>query len=148
MNLHRDHIAGGGLLIVALAVTAFSRDLEIGTLVSPGPGMLPHLAIGLIALFASVLLVGAGQSPAISELTWSDLSHAVRVTGVAAISAALYERHGFVLTMSLMIFALLVAVERVSLWRSALFAVGLTGGTYLLLAKLLKSPLPIGPFGI
>ena len=45
MQLRKDHIAGGVPLLAALGVLSLSRDLEIGTLASPGPGMLPHLAI-------------------------------------------------------------------------------------------------------
>ncbi len=147
MTLRRDHIVGGVLLAIAAAVFAFSGDLPAGTLGSPGPGMLPTISLGLIAAFALTLLAGAAQSPPFAETEWTDLSHAVSVTIAAAVAIAVYEYLGFVITMSGLIFCLLALIERLPLWRAALYAVAVPVGTKLLLGTVLKSPLPQSSFG-
>ena len=147
MTLRRDHIVGGVLIAVAAAVFAVSGDLPAGTLGSPGPGMLPYISLGLIAAFALTLLIGARQSPPFAATEWSDLPHAVSVTIAAAIAIAVYEKLGFVITMAGLIFVLLASVERLPLWRAALYAGAVPVGIKLLLGTVLKSPLPLGPFG-
>ncbi len=147
MTLRRDHIVGATLLAIAAAVFALSGDLPAGTLGSPGPGMLPYISLALIASFAVTLFFGAAQSPPLAETEWADLPHAVSVTIAAAVAVAVYEKLGFVITMAGLIFALLALVERLSLWRAALYAIAIPAGTRLLLGTVLKSPLPQGPFG-
>ena len=147
MILRRDHVVGCVLLVVAALVYLLSGDLPAGTLGSPGPGMLPYLSLALIASFALVLLVSAGSSPPFAETLWSDLPHAASVTVAAVLAVALYERLGFLITMTALIFGVLALIERVALWRAALYALGITIGTKVLLTVLLKSPLPQGPFG-
>ncbi len=147
MILHRDHVVGGGLLAAAVAVLVLSGDLPFGTLGAPGPGMVPMLAIGLIALFATVLLAGARQSPVMAAITWPELPHAIGVIVAAALAALLYERLGFLLTMALMMFGLLAGLEKVPVWRATIYSLSVAIGAKLLLSTLLKSPLPTGPLG-
>ena len=147
MTLRRDHVVGGVLLVVAALVYLSSGDLPTGTLGSPGPGMLPYVSLGLIACFALVLLVSARESPPFAETQWSDLPHAASVTVAAVLAIALYENLGFLITMTTLIFGLLALIERVEIWRAAVYALGITIGTKVLLTTLLKSPLPQGPFG-
>lgn len=147
MTLNRDHVVAGVLLTLAALALVLSKDLPFGTLGSPGPGMLPMLAIGLIAALSIALLVGARKSPLASATEWGELKHAAAVTVAAAAATALYEPLGFLLTMTLLIFGLLVIVERIKLLPAAAYAVGLVLGVKVLLGTLLKSPLPIGPFG-
>ena len=77
MILRRDHVVGGVLLAVAALVYLMSGDLPAGTLGSPGPGMLPYIALAAIALFAVTLLLAARESPPFAETQWLDLPHAV-----------------------------------------------------------------------
>lgn len=148
MTLRRDHVVAAVLLGLAAIALVLSTELPVGTLGSPGPGMLPMIAIGFITLFSLVLLTAARNSPPFAETRWSELPHAASVTIAAAIGTILYERLGFVMTMALLIFCVLVVVERARLLPAAAYALGLTLGVKLLLGTLLKSPLPIGPFGI
>ncbi len=147
MILRRDHVVGVVLLAVAALTTLASGDLRAGTLGSPGPGMLPYIALGCIALFASALLLGARESPPFAETEWSDLPHAISVAAAALLAVAFYEKLGFLITMTALIFGVLALIERVALWRAALYALAVTLGAKLLLTTLLKSPLPQGPFG-
>jgi hypothetical protein len=113
----------------------------------PGAGMLPKLVLGLMIVLGAVVMVRAGESPPLATLSWSDQRHAVRVVAVTAAVIALYTVLGFIITMALMMFALLFAIERRPLLPAAAFSLGVTVFAYLLFATLLKSPLPHGLIG-
>jgi hypothetical protein len=145
--LRRDHIAGAAFIIGGALVLAVSGDLPVGSMAMPGAGMLPKLVLGLMIVLGAVVMVRAGESPPLATLSWSDLRHAVRVVAVTAAVIALYTVLGFIITMALMMFALLFAIERRPLLPAAAFSLGVTVFAYLLFATLLKSPLPHGLIG-
>ena len=110
MTLRADHVAGGIAIAAAVAVLAVSGDLPVGTLAFPGAGMLPTLVCVLMILFGVLLIARAGLSPPFAEISWSDLPHALRVIIITAIAVALYQTLGFIITMTLLLFAL-IALE-------------------------------------
>jgi hypothetical protein len=142
--LRRDHVGGGAFVVIGAVILALSGDLPFGTLASPGAGMLPKLAVGLMMLLGLVLLARAGESPPFADLAFADLPHALRVVIVAAVSVALYTTLGFAASMSVMLFALVFAIERRPIVYAAAFSAGVTLIAYLLFNRLLKSPLPGG----
>lgn len=144
MILRRDHIAGGAFVAAGVIVLAVSHDLPFGTLASPGAGMLPVLVIALMILFGLILLLRAGSSPPITEISWGDLPHALRVTAVAAAAALAYTPLGFVITMSLMLFVLIYAIERQPLLPSLAIAIPVPILIYLAFDHALKTPLERG----
>jgi hypothetical protein len=146
MILRRDHIAGGVFVAAGALVFAMSGDLPFGTLASPGAGMLPKLALGLLMAFGAIILIRAGESPPLAEIPWSDFRHALTVVIVSAVAIALYTVVGFVLSVTLLLFVLLFFIEHRSLWRALAVSIGVAGGSYLLFSMLLKSPLPPMPF--
>ena len=146
MTLRADHVAGGAAIVAAVAVLAVSGDLPFGTMTFPGAGMMPKLICTLMILFGIVLIARAGTSPAFASISWSDLPHALRVFAITAAAAALYTTLGFVLTMSLMLFAL-IALERRNLLAAAAFSLGVTLSTYALFTVALKTPLEQGLLG-
>src|SRR3954470_18002229 len=109
MILRRDHIAGGAFVVAAVAVLALSGDLPIGSMGMPGAGMLPKLVLGLMIAFGLILIASGSESPAIATVPWADLPHAIRVVAITALAIVLYTVLGFIITMSLLLFALLVA---------------------------------------
>jgi hypothetical protein len=147
VTLRRDHVAGGAFVVAGALILAVSGDLPFGTLASPGAGMLPKLVIGLMMAFGLILLLRAGESPPFAAVAWGDLPHAARVVGLTAAGVALYTTLGFLLTISLMLFALTFAVERRPFLHAAGFSLGVTGVAYFLFSTLLKSPLPRGLMG-
>ena len=148
MTLHRDHVAGAGLIALGALVLWLGRELPFGTLASPGPGMLPDIAtVGLIA-FAAVLMTRAAGSPPLASIAWGDLPHAAAVMAAAGVAISLYTTLGFVLTITLLLFGLLAALERVGLVRALAVSLAVTAATYVLIAVLLKSTLPRGPLGL
>jgi len=139
-----DHVAGGAFVLLGIVVFAISGDLPFGTMSAPGAGMMPKLMAGLMMAFALVLIAGAGSSPALASIDWSDRTHAALVVAATAAATALYRPLGFLITMSLLIFSLLVVVERRNLVRAAAYSIGLTVFAYWLFGIALKSPLERG----
>jgi len=144
MILRRDHIAGCLFVLAALGVLVLSGDLPVGSMAMPGAGMMPKLVLGLMIVFGLVLMLRARESPPMATLLWADLPHAIQVVVLAAVAVALYTVLGFIITMSLLLFSLLVVVERRSLVPAAAFSIGVTVFAYFLFATVLKSPLPHG----
>lgn len=125
-------------------VFAISGDLPFGSLTAPGAGMLPKLAAGLMMVFALMLIAGARASEPMATIDWSDWRHAGLVLVIAAAAIMAYRPLGFLITMSLLVFLLLVVVERRNALRAAAYAIGLTLFAYWLFGKALKSPLERG----
>ena len=140
----RDHLAGGVFVAAGLLVFAVSGDLPVGSMAMPGAGMMPKLVTSLMLAFGVIVLLRAGESPPLAEVSWADLAHAARVIAVTAGAIALYEWLGFLVTMSLLLFSLIFIVERKPLLPALAFSVGVTVFAYVLFGTLLKSPLPRG----
>ncbi len=146
MTLRADHVAAGAAIGAAVAVLAVSGDLPFGTVSFPGAGMMPKLICALMILFGIALVARAGASPPFASISWSDLPHAARVFAITAVAVALYTTLGFIITMSLMLFAL-VALEGRNLLAAAAFSLGVTLSTYALFTVALKTPLEQGLLG-
>jgi hypothetical protein len=146
MNVRADHIAGGAFIALGIVVFILGWDLPFGRITAPGAGMLPKLTAGLMIAFGAAIAFAGSHGEKLPAMPWGDFSHAAKVTAIAAFATYLYSRIGFLLTMPLLIFALLAAVERRRLVTSAAFAVGLTLFAYWLFAIVLKSPLERGTF--
>lgn len=124
---------------------AISGDLPFGRLSAPGAGMMPKLAAGLMMLFAGFLILAARRDgEPLSSIDWSDRGHAALVVAITAAAVVAYRHLGFLVTMSLLVFALLVIVERRKALVAAAYSVGLTLFAYWLFGKALKSPLERG----
>ena len=65
----------------------------------------------------------------------------------AAIAISLYQTLGFILTMTLLVFTLLMAVERKNIFRAAAYSLGLTMIAWWVFGTALKSPLETGILG-
>lgn len=144
MQVRRDHVAGGAMLIAGALVLAASTDLPFGTLASPGAGMLPTVVVVFLMAFASVLWLGAGASPPLGAIAWTDAAHALRVVSATAAAVALYVPLGFIASIALLLFVLTFLVERKSLLSSLAFSAGATLLAYLVFASALNAPLPRG----
>jgi hypothetical protein len=147
MNLRTDHVAGGAFVVFGLVVIALSGDLPVGSLSFPGAGMMPKLVAGLIVGFGFWLILSAATSAPLAGLSWSDLPHATRVTAITACAVALYQTLGFILTMTLLLFALVFGAERRHPLHAAVYSIGVTMATYLLFTYVLKTPLDRGLLG-
>jgi hypothetical protein len=147
MTLRSDHIAGAAFVIFGIVVFALSGDLPFGTLSAPGAGMMPKLLIALMIALGIALMLGGTSSQPFAEIDWSDGGHALMVVIISAIAIASYQTLGFLITMSLLVFVLLVMIERQPLHYAAAYALVLTLLAYAVFAKALKSPLEQGILG-
>ncbi|MBI4273906.1 MAG: tripartite tricarboxylate transporter TctB family protein [Rhizobiales bacterium] len=144
MMIRADHVAGGAFIALGVAVFALSGDLPFGTISAPSAGMMPKLMAGLMMAFAVIVMSGARSSQAVTEIDWSDRWHAILVIVITAIAVVFYQTLGFLITMSLLVFALLVVVERRNPLRATAYSIALTLFAYWLFSKALKSPLERG----
>ncbi len=145
IHARADHVAGGAFVALGIVVFAISGDLPFGTLSAPGAGMMPKLMAGLMMVFAAAdhdrrrLRTGARPrstgATAATPRCWSL---------VTAVAVALYQPLGFLITMTLLVFSLLVLVERRSILPAAIYSIALTVFAYWLFGKALKSPLERG----
>ena len=69
------------------------------------------------------------------------------VVGITTAGIVLFERLGFLITMVLLMFALLVVIERRNVLYAAIYSVGVVVITYVTFEYVLKTPLATGPFG-
>jgi hypothetical protein len=125
-------------------IFATSGDLPFGSLAAPGAGMMPKVMAGLMILFAVLLIGGAAESPPLATIDWGDRNHAALVVLITGVAAAAYVRLGFLITMTLLVFCLLVIVERRNMVRAAVYSIALTLFAYWLFDKLLRTPLEPG----
>jgi hypothetical protein len=146
MIVRTDHVAGAVFIALGAAVFAVSGDLPFGTLSAPGAGMMPKLAASLMMVCAAVLIIFGTDSPPFASIDWSDRWHALLVVAITAVATASYQRLGFLITMSLLVFVLLVAVERANPLRAAAYSIALALSAYWLFGKALKAPLERGLF--
>ena len=144
MIIRADHVAGAAFLVLGGVVFAISGDLPFGTLSAPSAGMMPKLMAGLMMAFAVSLIVSGASSMELARIDWSDRTHAALVVLAAAAAITLYRPLGFLITMTLLVFSLLVLVERRNVVRAAAFSVGLSVFAYWLFGVALKSPLERG----
>jgi hypothetical protein len=142
--LRTDHVAGGAFVVLGVAVFAISGDLPFGNLSAPGAGMMPKLMAALMMIFALAVIAGGGSSPALAEIDWGDRGHAALIVLITAAAVVLYRPLGFLITMSLLLFSLLVVGERRNVLQAAAYGVALTLFAYWLFGKALKSPLERG----
>ena len=144
MNIRADQVAGGAFILLGILVFIIGWDLPFGRLTAPGAGMLPKLMAGLMIGFAAGIMINGQRSEKLSEIPWGDWRHAVLILLISGIATLLYATLGFIITMTLLVFSLLVVVEHKRLWAAASYAVLLTTFAYLLFGIALKAPLERG----
>jgi Tripartite tricarboxylate transporter TctB family len=147
MTLRADHVTGAFFTGFGLLVLALSGDLPTGNLSMPGSGFLPKIVAVLTVFFGVVLAVRANESKVFATLTWDDAKHAAMVIAITAAGIAVFEWLGFVTTNVLLIFTLLVVIERRRLVPASVYSVGVVLATYALFVYALKTPLGTGPLG-
>jgi hypothetical protein len=108
---------------------------------------MPKIIAGLTIFFGLVLMLRAKESKVFATLLWSDAKHAGLVVALTALAIAAFEWLGFLTTDVLLIFGLLVVIERRRLLPATVYSLGVVVTTYVLFVYLLKTPINTGPFG-
>ncbi|MGZ3410487.1 MAG: tripartite tricarboxylate transporter TctB family protein [Xanthobacteraceae bacterium] len=146
LKLRTDQVAGAAAIVLGVAVLAISGDLPFGSLSYPGAGMFPKLLCGCLIIFGIAVMFSGGDAPPVADAGWGDLRHAVPVFAIAAAAIALHTTLGFILSIGLMLFGL-VLLERRSILRAAIYGAGVSVATYALFEHALRAPLARGMFG-
>ena len=146
MTLRADHVAGAAVLLLGIVVFWLGADLPFGRLSAPGAGMMPKLMAGLMMAFGLLIMIVRLEDKPLAAIDWSDRWHALLLVAITAVAVWLYARLGFLLTMSLLVFCLLVVVERRNPLRAGAFAIAITLFAYWLFGIALKAPLERGIF--
>ncbi|MBV9556721.1 MAG: tripartite tricarboxylate transporter TctB family protein [Pseudolabrys sp.] len=147
MTLRADHVAGAAFVVFGIAILALSGDLPTGQLSMPGSGFMPKIIAVLLIVLGAVLALRGKESGPMSELGWEDAKHALLVVTITAIGIALYTELGFIITLIAMTCGLLIIVERRNPFRALAYSAAVVLTTYVSFEYLLKTPLPLGPFG-
>ena len=146
-----DRITGAVLLASGLAF-AFGalRNYAYWGENGPGPGFLPFWLGVVIAVLATLLLVGAlrARDPGEPWLPRGDgLRRLLLVLGVTAALVALLSTLGMVLATVLFLVVLLRGLDRQSWPVTLAVALATAGFDWLVFTHWLRVPLPVGVFG-
>jgi len=146
-----DRIAGAALLALAVAYAAFAlRQYAYWGENGPGPGFLPFWVGLVLALLATMLLVGGVRSRDAGEPWLPDRTGLLRIGLVLGATIAYVALLG-VLGMTLATVLFLVVLVRWpdrQPWPVAIaVAVGVAAANYLVFVRWLHVPLPEGPLG-
>lgn len=136
----------GGLFLIALAGVALwaSGKLDMGTLRSIGPGMLPRATATVVAGFGALLVVMSFLSPGASLDRWH-LRGPVFVLGAALLFAWTVRPLGLIIAGPLALLFASFADKETRLVEVVIFAVVMTAFCIGLFGYLLNLPIPIKP---
>jgi putative tricarboxylic transport membrane protein len=143
--MRADHLVGGALVLLALAVLAGSRDLPLGRLAFPGPGFMPGLLALLLLVFGVLIVVLGRTSPRLRDIDWQESRRAAVVFAVIALTTLAFQTLGFVIAVGLMLLVLVALVERQGILFGLVFALAVVLGCFYLFTRVLGANLPRGP---
>ncbi len=145
--LTRNRVAGLTLVAVAAGIAWESAKLPLGSLGNPGAGFLPLVIAVALAVFGLLTAFLDKGTPAWSSITWEEAPRAAGILGATAFGALAMEWLGYRITTFLIAVFLLLVMERKHPLPALVAALVLSAGTHYLFATLLKTPLPLGPWG-
>jgi hypothetical protein len=140
-----DHLVGGALFLLGLAVLAGSGGLPMGRLAFPGPGFMPVLLAGLCLIFGLLIVLFGRTSPRLVDIDWHESRRAAIVFGVIALTTLVFQTLGFVLAVGAMLFVLVALVERQGVLSGLAFSVAVILACFYLFTRVLGANLPRGP---
>lgn len=146
-------VAGGALLALAALVAWEGVALRYWTSLGPGAGFFPLWLAGLLAALSAGMIAQArygtpAPAPDQEPLTRAGGMRVAGVVGALVAVAALLEPLGFRLTMTALLFGLLLLLGRQRPLVAGLVALSGGFGGHALFAGLLGVPLPVGWLGI
>ncbi len=140
----QDFAAGVFLLLLAALAYWGTAKLDLGTLRSIGPGMLPRATAVIVAGFGVLLIVGSFLSAGQGLERWR-LREPFFVLGAALLFAWTVRPLGLIIAGPLALLFASLADRSTRLIEVVIFAVVMTGFCILLFSYLLGLPIPIRP---
>jgi hypothetical protein len=147
-SLTVDRLSGALSALFALLVLWETRKIPFGYLAEPGPGVVPAL-LALTLLACSIVMIAGGRAgDRVADIRWKEWRQALAILGACAFMALALERLGYRLTIFVALLLLVSIVEKKGWIVGVVFAGSFSLGTHYLFDRLLRVPLPQGPFGI
>jgi putative tricarboxylic transport membrane protein len=148
----RDGETISGALLAALGVYIFlqSRAWDYYTEDGPGPGFFPYwYGIAMVALSLALIVtrVRAVKTDNGHAVDWAGMRRALGTWLAFALSVALMRPLGFVVSLALLTFAIVILVFRRSPVTAGLTAIGVAAAFYLMFPVILGEQLPTGVLG-
>lgn len=143
--------AAAVMLLLALGVVWFTRNLGFWAGITPGARFVPLLVAGAATVLAVLLFVQAARSDGEEQVDWPRGAGLARVCGMVAailIFALAGGMTGFVAASFLFVLGTLLLVLRRPLLPSLLSATITTALIWGLFIGWLGVRLPVGPFGV
>jgi hypothetical protein len=138
-------VAVAFILLGAFATWEAAR-MPLGSAGMPGPGMMP-LALGVLLMLSSAALVVLDwKAPQVEPRVLLGNRHVALTVAATVIAGLAFERAGFLVTSTLVLFAMLAALSTLGWWRSLLAAIAASVATLYFFQKLLGVNLPPLPF--
>lgn len=138
---------GAGLAIAFLAFLISSTGLLYERDLVPGPGFAPFW-VGVVgtalSLYVAARGLRAGPAPRFERAGLIRIASAI--LGLVT-AAALAERIGFIVAMTLYLAFVTLAVERMRPVPALVATLGTMGLVYVVFVRLLAVPFPMGPLG-
>ncbi len=153
MKERAPDLIGGGLLVAlgtafAIGATRFELFTQGGGI---GPGLMPFISGILLVVFGMLVGVEAWwrreRIPQPREEEEGVLNRSVALGfGLTLIAILLVPIIGFLLSFGLLIFALVVLLEREPFWLGLVLSIGAIAVTWVVFVWFLRIPLPQGIF--
>lgn len=142
----QDVLFGGFLILVAAGAILATRNLNVGTASSMGPGYMP-LAVSLIIMGFGIFLIGRGLLSGKAEgVEPIQLRPILAIMVSVAIFAVLAERLGLVVASLGTVIVAGFGGREHRLVEAIIFAAVLTACSVLLFVRVLSLPIPVWPW--
>jgi putative tricarboxylic transport membrane protein len=134
------------LFVLGAFATWEATRMPFGSAAMPGPGMLPF-ALGVLLMLATAgLVVLELKSPArLPDVTLGNRHVALTVAAIL-VAGLVFESVGFLVTSTLFLWVMLVALSTLGAWRSLLASIAASVAAWYFFQKLLGVNLPVLPF--
>jgi hypothetical protein len=146
--LTTDRVAGAALVLIGLVAVWESRQFPLGSFHRPGPAYMPTVLAVLLIVFGIAVALMGSRSQRLSAVGWDEWRHAVGIFAACAFAAWGLDHLGYRLTMAGVLVFLLFVVERKGIVLTAAVTLAIAGGSFYLFDRILRVPLPRGPFGL
>ena len=147
LNPVNDHPGITQFILKKAAEARLARVYPIGTTDEPGPAYYPLVVAALLILFGALVFAFDGPSNRFEVASLWERGRPLAMLVVLAAATSMIGWAGFRLTLMLMLFILLVVVERLNLAISLAITLALPLGAFALLHNMLKVNLPVGVLG-
>ena len=145
-----DRLSGAFFFFLSVAICLFALRLPAGTLGTPGPMVFP-LLLGLSLLAFSLFLFAQSKSSPLSSdsnlFPKGEVLRVLYVLGTFFLSFLLFERIGFVISISALLALLFKGIGGKTIAKSILYGLIISLAAYLSFHHLLGVRLPKGVLG-